>query len=329
MANQTKNYYLAPGWLYPPNSSHIALGNIISSPKHPVPALASSSAPTTVVPSVESGDVASDSKYTQDAGTQAIDLEGDSYQGIPAEPAMAAEPVTGVHQNSVGMRESHNSSGDTSGMDCPPVKAYQEGIEWTRERHLAGIFGIWTKFLQTVAGVDISTQFDTSRDEVYKFERMYTEEIFPTADFVRRAMEAPNVVSYLQSHKLHLARRSLYMIIGVKWVTGASIRTMVAKETGGKVEIGIDATAGTSVSFGPSIEVSRGIKDTVAFEGSSDFVFAFRVRKVKMRASGEMRVRDFNKGALFSADDKEQREDGEQLSKLVQVDGLEDEDTVI
>lgn len=38
MANQTKQYFLAPSWDYPPNGP-IALGNIIVSPSRPVPAL--------------------------------------------------------------------------------------------------------------------------------------------------------------------------------------------------------------------------------------------------------------------------------------------------
>lgn len=38
MANQIKQYFLAPSWDYPPNGS-IALGNIIVSPTRPVPAV--------------------------------------------------------------------------------------------------------------------------------------------------------------------------------------------------------------------------------------------------------------------------------------------------
>lgn len=38
MANQIKQYFLAPSWGYPPNGS-IALGNIIVSPTRPVPAV--------------------------------------------------------------------------------------------------------------------------------------------------------------------------------------------------------------------------------------------------------------------------------------------------
>lgn len=46
MANQIKQYFLAPSWDYPPNGS-IALGNIIVSPTRPVPALVTRAATPT------------------------------------------------------------------------------------------------------------------------------------------------------------------------------------------------------------------------------------------------------------------------------------------
>lgn len=77
---------------------------------------------------------------------------------------------------------------------------------------------------------------------------------------------------------------------------------------GGNVGVEVDATVWTAVPIGggPGVEAEVGNKGSTKWEGSSDFVFGFRVSKGRV---GEVvREEDYRKGAMFERENTRKKE---------------------
>lgn len=230
MSNNKKQYFLAPSWDYPPDST-IKLGNIILSPSRPVPPLVSAS-------------------------------------------QVAAQVSSSKHE-----------------------------VEWTREKMKSHKFGIWTKFVEFL-GVNVGVDVASTVDDTFCFKTMSTEEFYPDDDFVVKALSSPIALRSLKQ------RKSLYVIVGVKTVSGAVVKRSQSKHIGGDLNVSVDATLAGSlvpISVGPFIKEKSGNKESLSFGGSDDFVFAFRVHKLSMKEPGDVRQESFIRGALFGLPDNEIR----------------------
>jgi len=248
MANQVKTYFLAPSTDYPPNGL-LALGNIILSPKQPVPPLAP--APTAPLPHVSSS---------------------------------------------------------------------KENFTWTHTHSKSVKLGLWTKFVELL---NLHASTDTLRtvQEVYSFARMDTTEFFPDESFVRDAMAAPAVIEYLARQRF---RKSVYMVVGIKVVAGAQVRTVRQAEYGGGIggSVYLTLAGGLPFAVGADSEGRAGQQEEVGFTDRKEFVFAFRVRRVLVRSSGRVEQNNHNRNALLAADDDEDKGD----EPAFVIDGLEDVD---
>lgn len=136
-------------------------------------------------------------------------------------------------------------------------------------------------------------------DDKFRFEKMHTEEFFPNEDYIKEVLQrSPVAIRMLE--KQH---KNLFVIVGVKTVSGAAVKRAHSRNIGGSFDISIDAAlAGSPIpaSVGPSVVSSSGSNESVSFEGSDDFVFAFRVQKLQMKRREEgVRQEDYNKGAMF------------------------------
>ncbi|KAK2882510.1 hypothetical protein FQN49_000276 [Arthroderma sp. PD_2] len=229
MANEVKNYFLAPSWDYRPDGP-ISIGNIVRGPKKLTPALYSHPY-----------------HYTE----------------------------TRIY------------------------KSFKEDFEWSYDKSMGVSLGIWAQFLKFLGfAVDMEVKSNNFNQKILQFERIDTEEIFPDDDFIRKAMATPAVASYLENSRY---KKSLYMVVGVKKVTGAAARTIAGKERSHKLEIGRDGTlTGVPASLGPKTGIETSALDTTSFAKSSDFVFAFRLRKVKIRRNNQVEQEDYNRGALLA-----------------------------
>lgn len=170
-------------------------------------------------------------------------------------------------------------------------------------------------------GIDVSSD----SDDRFRFEKMHTEEFFPDAEYIKSILQRSPVATRM----LEKQRKQLYVIVGVKTVSGAAVKRAHSGNIGGSLDISIDAAvAGSPVptSVGPSVVSSSGISESVSFEGSDDFVFAFRLQKLRMKRREEgVRQEDYAKGAMFEygAPGKKESESLE-ISELNASDGLDD-----
>ncbi|KAF6812643.1 hypothetical protein CSOJ01_05062 [Colletotrichum sojae] len=112
-------------------------------------------------------------------------------------------------------------------------------------------------------GVDIGAEIDNNDEESFT------------------SVESANVRRFLQTSRY---RKPVYIITGVKIVTGAKANSTKSRSVGGNLAVEVDGTllsgGAVPIGGGPGIEGKVGKKAGTSWEGSSDFVFAYRVSKV-------------------------------------------------
>jgi hypothetical protein len=128
---------------------------------------------------------------------------------------------------------------------------------------------------------------------------MDTKTFTPTEKYLRRCVDDVAVRHFLEESHY---RKPVYVITSIKTVSGAQR----APNTSQSFHI----TAGAGAQFegmfpeGARPEVRRGKttkrKSAVSWEGSSNFVFAYKVSEIRVRRSGEVkRERGYSKGAFY------------------------------
>ena len=201
----------------------------------------------------------------------------------------------------------------------------------TAAKSHSGKVGIWAKFLEVVVGVGVSvdagTSWERGTENEYKFDKLETSFFEPQAveGYLESAMKAPGVIRYLNKSR---GRKPLYIVKGVKIACGATAKTLRTKANGGRLGVSVDrALMAAPGSVGPELEAGIKKEDGVEFGGSDDFVFAYRLGRIKVdRKMGEAEEDDHNEGALFglpgAGNDKE-KEKEKVTFRVTEVEGDE------
>jgi hypothetical protein len=140
-----------------------------------------------------------------------------------------------------------------------------------------------------------------SDEKAFKFDRMDTTTFIPTEGYVKRCIDNAGVRLFLETCRY---RKPVYIITGVKVVSGAQGATTSSRAVEGVVGAQVDGTVLSGgmapVGGGPEVRGGKVTKNALSWEGSTDFVFAFKVSEVRVSKSGEVRrERDYTKGALY------------------------------
>ncbi|RFU35432.1 hypothetical protein B7463_g888, partial [Scytalidium lignicola] len=180
--------------------------------------------------------------------------------------------------------------------DAEVFSTEQRRVEFSEEKLRAGQLSIFTTFLSVLgAGVD-------GDKDLYAFDRLETTQFFPNETYLQKCIEAEPVHRYLDKSRY---RKPIYVITGLKTVTGARAKSLRARTVSGSFGVEVDGTvwSGGSVPVGggPHIGGKKETKIATSWEGSSDFVFAFRVRKVLVeRKMGTVKKdEDYKTGAML------------------------------
>lgn len=177
-------------------------------------------------------------------------------------------------------------------------------VTWSKEKLRSGRYGLWTEFLSfiTSPGVDVSVSHDSSAEHAYAFDVVDTTEFIPTLEYLARSMAAPAIVSFLEKSWF---RKHVYMITALKVVRGARAKFALSRSLNARLKIGLDSPlTGAPVNFGPEVQGEWNDRESGLFDGSSDFVFAFRLRKVVVHRSGEITHAEYTKRAMYDADER-------------------------
>ncbi|KAI0861273.1 hypothetical protein F4860DRAFT_175196 [Xylaria cubensis] len=179
----------------------------------------------------------------------------------------------------------------------------QTQVKFSTEKLRAGRFGIFARFLTMALGfgVDATIAWESNNASRFTFETLETTQFYPDASYLQACIAAEPVQRYLSKSRY---RKPLYIITGLKTVSGAKAESFEAHIVDGSVSPEIDATAwsGVPVGGGTKVGVKVGNKGAVTWEAANDFVFAFRVQKIMVeKRTGAVSGEDYTKGALMDA----------------------------
>ncbi|KAH7249104.1 uncharacterized protein BKA55DRAFT_513383 [Fusarium redolens] len=139
----------------------------------------------------------------------------------------------------------------------------------------SGSLGIWANFLQAV-GVTAESNFDwnNANDVSHTCERLDTYSIEPTDDYVKDSVKAVATEAVKR-------RQRLFMVTGVKIARGAVGSISSSRRVGGGARAGFGGESlGVPLDGGPQFTISRDVYDEETYGESSDFVFAYRIRRI-------------------------------------------------
>jgi hypothetical protein len=202
----------------------------------------------------------------------------------------------------------------------------KEDWHTTSTQFRSGKIGVWAKCLQIVGlGGDLSFSKLKSSLEDHKFGRLETKYFLPD-EYLKKALEDPFVQGYLE---VNSGRKPVYMITGIKIARGASVSTEKKKDIGvdGKLGVDLTALAATPVSFGPEGKLERNDRRKIEYSKSTDYIFAYRLTRLKLKKGGGFSGKSYVSGAVFGndGDEGEVDDDGKPISELYDVEDFDGE----
>jgi hypothetical protein len=153
---------------------------------------------------------------------------------------------------------------------------HETDFEATREQMLKGKVGIGLKFL-AVQGGEVSLGGKRSVDDKYKFGSLDTLFFYPKPDDYVEAVKSEGLRGFLEASNYG----PVYMITGIKTGRRPSVSLTRVKNVEGKLDVGIDT--GTGISIGPKFDPSKSTTITQKSKGSTDYIWAVRVRKLSYK----------------------------------------------
>ncbi|KAL2281025.1 hypothetical protein FJTKL_12131 [Diaporthe vaccinii] len=179
----------------------------------------------------------------------------------------------------------------------------KKNLEFSTEKLREGKLSLFTRFLSVVTGlgVDVGGEGSGKNEELFNFARIETTTFTPSTSYIESVIDTPRVRQFLKT-ATRVCSASIYVLTGLKTVSGAKAKTLATRSRGLNLGVDVDGTllGGSPVGGGPEISGKVEGKMQTSWEGSSDFVFAFRVRRVKVSKNGEVKSEgDYTKGANF------------------------------
>ena len=185
--------------------------------------------------------------------------------------------------------------------------------------------GVYAQFLQLATGglglgPEVDVEHSSRTANIFAFDTVTTVSFEPTPQYVDEAVRAPAVQAHLKEPKQRFAPVvSLFLVTGIKLVKGAKIGYSTSGGTAVIGNIGIDVVP-LGMTFGPKGHWTRTNDDETEFNRDSEFVFAFRVKRLKF--GRKVKTEEYNQGA-FLVIGKDGNNDETESVRVEDVDGSE------
>lgn len=213
--------------------------------------------------------------------------------------------------------------------DSEIQKSWKTDWKSEKSRIHSGIIGIWARFLQVIGlDAEANINWDRQQRDAYEFNRLDIEFVDPGREKIEEVVRAASQVdAYIKSSGFS---SPVYMITGVMIARGAAVAETKSNEFGTHMRAGFDGTpAGAPTGGGPEVTLSSKSADGVSYGGSSDFVFAYRLREI-VYEKGFMQSKPYHKGGLYVDEEDgaeaQNTEGPEQVESYTVVLGLEEDD---
>ena len=190
-----------------------------------------------------------------------------------------------------------------SSIDTPTYPTDKYNFSTTTSSSSNKRVGLFAKFIQVFGlAAEASVKYDKARMETYAFEHVHTVWFSPSQAYISQVIKGKEVADFLIQTDYEEA---IYIITGIKTVRGASVTTSHNKSHNTKASIRFDGTLmGLPGSVGPDAGYEDGGASETTFKNSSCVVWAYQLKKVKVKRGGEIESKDFVKGALFGEGDE-------------------------
>lgn len=181
--------------------------------------------------------------------------------------------------------------------------------------------GVYAQFLQLATGglplgPGVNVEHLNKTADTFAFDTVTTLAFEPTQEYVESAVKAPAVQTWLREPRQKFAPVSeLFIVTGMKLVKGAKIKYSTSQSTMVKGNLSIDVTA-LGTTFGPKGRWTSTNDDAMEFNRESEFVFAFRVKRLKF--GRRLKLEEYNKGAFMTVGGKK---DDDECVLVEDVDG--------
>lgn len=178
-------------------------------------------------------------------------------------------------------------------------------IDWqtTLDEIRSAKIGLWAQCMQYLGG-GMSFSKLKSKLEKHKFETLETSYFMPENEYFDQVLLDPDVQAYFEVTGW---RKPLYLITGIKIARGASASTETRTETSTHAELKFDGTmAAVPINVGPETDYDLTEARGVSYGGSTDYIFAYRLTRIKPNRWGEgSENQRFVKGAVFGSGEEE------------------------
>jgi hypothetical protein len=167
--------------------------------------------------------------------------------------------------------------------------------------------GVYARFLQLATGgmplgSEVELEHSNTIKDTFAFDTMTTLSFEPTQEYVEQAVKAPAVQAWLREPRQKIALvNALFLVTGMKLVKGSKIKYSTSQSTTVKGNLGIDVTA-LGTTFGPKGHWTRADEDAVESTREAEFVFAFRVKRLKF--GRRLKLEEYSKGAFMAVGGK-------------------------
>ncbi|KAF2963802.1 hypothetical protein GQX73_g9771 [Xylaria multiplex] len=176
--------------------------------------------------------------------------------------------------------------------------------------------------LPAIVNANVDVDWGADAEERWSFENLRTIWFTPSVDYVRQSLADTDVQLYIQTNQSWLGHTNLYMVTGIKVAFGALALSEFAASYGFNGAVGLDLTAlGAPITVGPATELWNGLSLATTSSPVEPVVFAFRLRRLKIRVNGDVKQSDYNKNALLGPEDSNVK-----MTVEIDTDGVEDFD---
>jgi len=180
-------------------------------------------------------------------------------------------------------------------------RTHQTSVEVGSHSSLGISFQLWASIDMLPIQTDLTAEQHTTKSTTWKFDRIDSEIVVPRLQDVQNAVNREEVVAQI-NRKMFDFRKRIYMITGVRIARGARLSQQTPRTYGIKARVSVDLAvqAATPITLGPAGHISKTAANSYSFEGSSDFVYAYRVCEIHY--GKDVHVRPYNKGETFGVD---------------------------
>jgi hypothetical protein len=174
------------------------------------------------------------------------------------------------------------SRASTSGLEVFATRSHSFHLELTSDSSTS--LGLWGHFLQVVGlGTEAKLKVGNDFTNKYAFDSVRTEWFSPTPGFVKDAVQSRDIQDYID---MAGTKKPLYMISGVKIVSGAELETKH-----GKSHVN---------GLGLEVEFEKREDSTIHRRREEPFVFAYQLVKFHLKPD-KARVGSITQGTIFEA----------------------------